>query len=247
MNKAKSLTIATWNLDQPRRGWKNRKPLIEKQIQQINADIWVLTETDNNVINLSPDYQGISSQPYPDGFTSATIWFKSSILIKEVLPTLESKVSACVALDLSVDTLIVYGTIIPYNFYKGESGTSKQWEEHYKSIEICGSDWSRLQQQYPNYRFCVAGDFNQVRDGSRWYGTHQGRDLLTQQLNLNHLVCVTEEDMVANGKLKERHNIDHICLSQNWVRETYVTAWEGTTADGIYLSDHNGISVELYF
>jgi hypothetical protein len=71
--------------------------------------------------------------------------------------------------------------------------------------------------------------------------------ILTQQLDRNNLICVTEEDMVANNKLKTRHNIDHICFSKDWFRKVQIMAWEGMTEDGIYLSDHNGVCACLTF
>lgn len=47
----KSMKIATWNLDRPRRGGWKKNPIIQEQIDEINADIWILTET-NRVINI---------------------------------------------------------------------------------------------------------------------------------------------------------------------------------------------------
>ncbi len=77
--------------------------------------------------------------------------------------------------------------------------------------------------------------------------TKRGRELLTQQLDHNNLICVTEEDMVANNKLKTRHNIDHICLSKDGFRKVQIMAWEGITEDGIYMSDHNGVCACISF
>jgi hypothetical protein len=83
-------------------------------------------------------------------------------------------------------------------------------------------------------------------DGALPYGTARGRDLLSTALASAGLTCVTEEDFVATGKLKARHNVDHICVDHRLAGSiATVGAWERETADGVRLSDHNGAWVDL--
>jgi hypothetical protein len=56
------LKIATWNLNRPRWGsW--HKPTILAKLQEVNADIWILTET-NSVISPGENYhKPVATQP----------------------------------------------------------------------------------------------------------------------------------------------------------------------------------------
>jgi endonuclease/exonuclease/phosphatase family metal-dependent hydrolase len=91
------------------------------------------------------------------------------------------------------------------------------------------------------------GDFNQDRDGSGWYGSRRGRELLTEALAAARLVCVTSEDVVAAGKLRRNHLVDHIAISEDWHRtfRIEVSCWEPTDVDGTKLSDHPTVAIDL--
>ena len=81
--------------------------------------------------------------------------------------------------------------------------------------------------------------------GSYYYGTKQGVRLLEDGLSTAGLVCVTRTERVPSGKLSKPH-IDHICLPTSWAERTRVVeAWPGTTAEGVRLSDHSGIVVQV--
>jgi endonuclease/exonuclease/phosphatase family metal-dependent hydrolase len=140
--------------------------------------------------------------------------------------------------------MIVYGTVIPYANDKGISGTAKRWEEHRRSIEQHHQDWLRIQKQYPQHLMCIAGDFNQSRDGSGWYSEKQSVDRLSTVLNDLSLHCVTEEKMMDQGL--SRATVDHICLSKSLISHVVeVGFWEGTTPEKERMSDHNGVFVDL--
>ncbi|MCG9890973.1 MAG: endonuclease/exonuclease/phosphatase family protein [Thermosynechococcaceae cyanobacterium MS004] len=235
----KNLKIATWNLDHPKpNSWK-KKPHIEAQIQRVDADIWILTETNNLAIDLSKNYHKFTTTEDFKKDSYTTIWVRSSFS-GHLLNTFDSDIAVCVSLNLLSGNLLIYGTIITWHGDRGKDGQSKNWEEHYKSIQLHGDDWHRLLQENSGSGLLVAGDFNQSRDESNWYGTEKGRALLTEQLKRNHLVCLTDE-----LKPMQRHNIDHICLSEDWAEISLVACWEGRTEDDIKLSDHNGVYVEI--
>lgn len=91
---------------------------------------------------------------------------------------------------------------------------------------------------------CIAGDFNQSRDSSGWYEDKESTEMLSNALQGLGLTCVTEDDMRSQGL--SRASIDHICLSDTLSSGVLdVKAWEGTTAKGERMSDHNGIFVKL--
>jgi len=231
----KSLRIATWNLERPRlRGWK-KNPIIQEHINEIKADLWILTET-NSAINPGTCYSGVASSPvsyHTPGEICSTIW--SRYPIEKPFPTFDPSRAVCAEIRSPIGNFLVYGTIITWANDKGPTGTSKKWQEHYKAIASHGQDWAKLNQALP---LCVAGDFNQTLSGSIGYGTHQGRKLLSQELQQNNLVCVTD---------KIEHNIDHICLSADWAkRVNQVDTWQGFTPDGKPVSDHQGVYVDLF-
>lgn len=73
------IRIATWNVKRPTvNGWKRpkRNPISNQQLQDINADIWILTET-HRVITPGDEYENLSTDKaefHREGETRATIW-----------------------------------------------------------------------------------------------------------------------------------------------------------------------------
>lgn len=116
---------------------------------------------------------------------------------------------------------------------------------HRTEIARQGAEWAQLRLANPRVPLVVAGDFNQSRDGSRWYGNTDTRARLSAALSTADLRCVTEEDVVATGKLKAHHLVDHICLTADLARDAIVSCWENVDADGQRLSDHPVVVAEL--
>lgn len=241
------MRIATWNLERPDPADSVRNQARMEQIREVGADIWILTET-HEVIDLSATHQGVATEPSPrkprPGESCATIWSRWPVLRR--IPTSEPSEAVCVEISHPDGPVLVYGSIIAYAGYKGPDGTSPMWEQHYRYIEWHGRDWLKLRAQFPNHPLITGGDYNQNRDGARWYGTRKGRDMLGAELESGGLRCVTEEDFVASGKLRDRHTVDHICLDAAWAQQVVsVTPWERERSDGLQLSDHSGILVEI--
>ena len=257
------MRIATWNLERPQNNTTKRSQLLGEKIKEINADIWVLTET-HDAISPGAEYHPISSEPAPnppvlhkEGERRTTIW--TCYPIKETIPTNTPDRTVCTDIDTSFGSLLIYGTIIPYHRSGCPPyGTARQWEAHYAAIATQGAEWQRLRRQFPSHGFCMAGDYNQNRDGGRWYGTKWGRSLLTLALGESGLHYVTEEDFIANGTLPDngskgkdgkklsQRSIDHISLSNKWAEQVVkVGAWPGTTESGYQMSDHSGVFVDL--
>lgn len=241
-----NLRIATWNLERPKPNARSKNLLRIEKIREIDADVWVLTET-SSAIALD-GYVSLASETQPGyhstGESFATIW--SRWPIRRKLPTFDPFFSVCAEVDSPAGPMIVFGTIITYANDKGSDGTARRWEEHRKSIGLHGADWLRLRQEFPSHLFCIAGDFNQSRDGSGWYEDAESVKMLSAVLDRSDLQCVTEDDMRARGHLQSRASIDHICLSKSLAMQgVTVGAWEGTTADGSQMSDHNGVVIDV--
>jgi exonuclease III len=258
-SKRETYRIANWNLERPKAGTKKTKLAFE-QIKKINADILVLTETSDG-INLAPDYNAVKSISFEQNPTEQwiTIWTKWRI--KSRIETFDNKRTACAIIASPFGDLIVYGTIIPYHM-AGVKGNRyafsgyKVWELHTEDIIRQSEDWRRIKAKYGSTPFFVIGDFNQTRDGlPKGYGTINGRAVLTNQLKENGLRCVTETDFAKTEQLnldkkkgKIRRNIDHICVSSNWlnsIQHYTIGAWDHFNEEGYYMSDHNGVYMDF--
>lgn len=255
----KAYKIANWNIERPKYGTKKTKLIIE-QINKINADILILTET-SNAIKFEPVYNSAKSIPFdrnPDE-QWVTIWSKWEI--KNQIETFDNKRTTCALVKAPFGNLIIYGTIIPYHMagVKGnryEFSGYKTWELHEEDIIRQSNDWKKIQSKNKNIPFFVIGDFNQTRDNlPKGYGTISGRKLLTKKLKETELTCITEIDFSETNQLsvdpikgKVRRNIDHICVSRKWLnslKKYKIGAWNNFDKNGNYMSDHNGVYVEF--
>ncbi len=241
------MRIATWNLERPDPGNEVRKRAQIEKIREMGADIWILTET-HEVIDLSETHHGAATTPSlrkpRPGEACAAIWSRWPILRR--IDTADSSEALCVEVDHPDQPLLVYGSIIAYAGYKGSDGKSQMKEQHYRYIGWHAEDWRRLRQEFPDHHIITGGDYNQNRDGARWYGTRKGRDMLSEALSGAGLKCVTEQDFVAAGKLEKRHTVDHLCMDESLAaRVATVDAWERTRPDGLRMSDHSGVLVDL--
>jgi len=250
--------IANWNVERPQK-LNQKSNLAIETINELNADVIVLTET-SNVIQLN-NYKYISKTKEYDVYPneqSAVIYSKWEIE-KEIIST-QSEVAALIRAPFG--KIIVYATIISYHmsgvndngkFYKRNY---KAWERHKEEIELSNKDWKYINSLYPDIPLLILGDFNQTRDGyKRGYGTEECRQLLSDKLFDNQLTCITEEDFSLTNKLSPdpkknttRRNIDHICVSNKWLENLdsyYIGAWDHFNEDGYYISDHNGVYMDF--
>jgi endonuclease/exonuclease/phosphatase family metal-dependent hydrolase len=215
----------------------------------IAADLWILTETRAS-ISPAEGYHGLHTPPHPTRRPDVderwvSIWARWPLRPTSLAPDPRGAVSAVV--DHPDGEVVVYGTVLPWANEKGDDGQAAMWQVHYEQIEQQAEDWRTLRELHPDVPLIVAGDFNQDRDGSGWYGTRHGRELLSQGLHDADLVCVTDEDVVAAGKLHESHLVDHIAICHRWADEFEVrlNCWERVDADGTRLSDHPTVAIDL--
>jgi endonuclease/exonuclease/phosphatase family metal-dependent hydrolase len=247
------IRIATWNLDHAS---TSSRPIDLQiaQIRKISPDILILTETCKEVGLSAHGFTGIHSQENSHGKYCSAIHFTNRFTLVETLPTYEPETAVCVRLDGPLGEILVYATIITWRDDKGPDNNSPAWAEHYKAVTQQGDDWERLRHGGSgNIRLVVAGDFNQTRDGSKQtYGTRRGREMLGRELARNDLDCLTTENFGETGKLAidpakgwARSNIDHICVTAGVFSVLQVGAWDHFIDSRTYLSDHNGVYVDL--
>ncbi len=248
------MRIATWNLERThsaKLGWT----AISDQLRAVDADLWILTET-NSGLPLASAYTGwhssLIAEYHAAGECRTSIWTRLPVL-QQILPY-DRETAVCLEVETTLGPMLVYGTVIPYadagvpKPYRsnGTWSTAKKWELHYASINQHNDDLMKLQHSFPDHSIAFGGDLNQSRDGTNWYGTTKGRELLSKCLENTKLKCVTEEAYRAMGQLTTRSTVDHICLSKKLSRyRTTVHAWDAPVLDGKPVSDHNGITVTI--
>ncbi len=237
--------IATWNLERPRgnTGVVTRRQLAK--INEIDADLWILTETHESIA--IPGFNSKRTEPIPDyhcaGESCAAIHSRWPIL--ETISTCNDRFAVCARVCAPWGLITVYASIITYFGDRRADGSGKNWELHREQIVEQGNDWAKLCRQYPRDLLCVAGDFNQSLDRSTRSTEARSDQLLRAALHEGALTCLTSRDFSASGELETRHSVDHICFSEkhgDFVTVTGVGAWEGRAPTGP-MSDHNGVYV----
>lgn len=243
------LRIATWNLERPRIGSVRRVPGLHARLASVGADVWVLTETNVEAIDLSATHPHVMhTRPVPGLHARGERWTAiHSRWPLEHVPARDPDVSVCARVATPIGPLLVYGTVLPYHADGVVTRGARTWTEFHRVIPLERAAWARLRTEFPAEGLCLAGDLNQSLDGRRWqgrewYGTRATRAALGSALADCGLTCVTAHDLVASGHLTTRSSIDHICLDRalaGMVRA--VGAWEAGEGDGERLSDHNGV------
>lgn len=130
--------------------------------------------------------------------------------------------SVCAQIETLNGPLNVYGTII---------GVFGGIGERFKNdLENQLLDFDRLSTENS---FCIAGDLNVTFSG-RVYPSHDARDKLNSAFEKSNLINLTA---------KIENNIDHIVLSQDFIRNKKVTieTWNHDKK----LSDHIGICLTI--
>jgi len=133
-------------------------------------------------------------------------------------------------------------------------GKARKWERHLDEIARQGEEWKKIiDQGERSIPLCVAGDFNQTRHNYA-YATKQTRQNLDRVIQDCDLEFLTESDFGHEGMLKPmpgkdypRSNIDHVCITKGFAPTRHESfAWHNYTESGEYLSDHNGVYVDLF-
>lgn len=254
--KSTSLRIATWNIDRPKQNGLKKNPLIVEKLREIDADIWVLTETNASIVPepKKPDpfwgYVGVASRPEcpkKPGENKTTIWSRLGII--RTIETFDPDTAVCAEIMTPLGLMLVYGTIITY-WGDTDKEFPEIWKKHQDEIKNHAKNWTEIRNAFPNHILCVAGDFNQNRDNSDWLKPYamnkESVDQLSGHLKTNSLVCVTGHNIRENSEHnipKEeipRANIDHICLSERAANNVVTEYWYDKA-----LSSHNGVCVNI--
>jgi hypothetical protein len=208
------MRIATWNVACPATDGK-RVRLLE-WIDRINADIWVLTNTDAS-LRPSARHAGVYtvSSNAEDGTGCSAIWSRYPLSAVEVSPDSAAAVAALVRLP-SGGELIVYAT----------DDTSARAEQR--------ADWLRVQEQFPNAEFCVIGPLDLKRHAGAFADARLA------------CVTQGYEDPVFAQTGGQATTVDHIVVSAPLAeRDSSRGCWPAGSEPLQDLSKHFGIYVDF--
>ncbi len=219
------MKIATWNLERLKH--KSELNSINKKLEDINADILVLTETDNqiNCKNYkykieTPKLSEISSDYYRKTENRVTVLTNYEIV--KQYDTYDKYTSLCIELKTEIGNLKVYGTII--GIYGNRNANFNQ-DLAKQLIDI-----DRLS---TDKNLCVVGDYN-ISFSDNYYFTNFGRNEIEKSFEKNGIELLTRN---------QKECIDHIAISRNFIENKGFEAQEWN--ENKKLSDHKGISINI--
>lgn len=244
------MRIATWNVERPRpNGWKI--PAAQRRrMAEVAADIWILNETHlehrpgDEFAHRAFSPPHTERLPHEERWTA--IWSRWPLKVFDK-PAPHRRGTVAAWIETPSCPVIVYGTVIAWanepHFDDGRP--ARMWEVHLAEIDRQVAEWKVLSDAHPGVPLIVAGDFNQDRDGSGWYGTTEARARVSSGLDDVGLVCITSRDAVEAGWLKDHHLVDHICVSRDLEAVSSVRCWEHRDETGQRLSDHPTVAADL--
>ena len=201
------MRLATWNINRCRHNTA-RAGRLKERINQVNADVWVLTETHID-FSPGPGFRLLAhSDNAPDrnaeqGECWVAVW--SRLDGDRIHLTAERERVAAA----KIDECVVVGTVLPWLSDRRQPSLTGE-ALFCKRLSEQASDWLRLRAKGS---LCVAGDFNQdLLPTGHYYGSKRGRVALKDTLLSCDLNCLTggEHDPLAHEL--GRANIDHICV-----------------------------------
>jgi exonuclease III len=217
------MKIATWNLERPSKT-SSKLPLIIEEITRINADIIILTET-NQAVDLGNAYQSYHTTEPPDDYYKAgerRVSIYSKFPFTKSFETFDAQTSICACFNTLFGELAVYGTIIGIHGNRRKTfdiDLDKQIKDFHRISAITNQ--------------CIAGDLN-ISFSDNYYFTKEGRDKLNNSLAQLDLINTT-------AGIPE--NIDHIILPNRFIanKNIQTSTWNNDKK----LSDHIGVMVEI--
>lgn len=224
------LRIGTWNLDTaPKRSVAEICDFLASK----SADVWVLTETHDEVCphpGFSVSHAGqqdlsLAPKRLRQGSRWVSIW--SRYPLRESLRTADAQRSAATVLETPDGLIMIYGIVLPWP--GSRPSFAKAAAQH-------GKDWTALKSRHISPLF-VAGDFNCDLQPQSPFPGQQAVSVLKRAVTSAGLGFV---DYGKNfGSLEDP--IDHVLVPSYLVSETRV-------ADAWYepeLSDHSGMIVQM--
>lgn len=239
-----SLRIGTWNLEH---AIPKRRRALSSFIASMDADVWVLTETHDEVVPEGARAAAHAVQRPAEapqvrvGSRWVSIWSRYGEFERIDLPGTD-EVRTVTARFMLADGrwLLVYGTVLPWPGDIVHKGPEARFAETERQLE----EWRVLRDAYPVDIFCIAGDFNADMGTGAYFGSRRVIDLLSGAFAELQLDCVTSPDKARAGD-PNIPLIDHIALSASVSARTSIAQiWPARPGE---LSDHGGVVVKVDF
>lgn len=217
------MKIATWNVER----LKKKKYLREilSEIEKINANVLILTETDSQILPENYPYK-IETKPLVlvnplAKSTENRVSIFSKFPIVETFETYDNFTSCSAEIETPFGKLVIYGTIV------GVLGNRN--EQFIPDLKNQMNDLQKLSEK----KICFIGDLN-CTFLDNYYFTNEGRTLFDKNFKALNLKNITAE-------IPE--NIDHIVISGKFVERFKIELSEFNLDKK--LSDHKGIIAEF--
>jgi len=268
-----TLTIATWNVRRPLRPGDPCFDAIARKLRQLNADIWILTETH---IDLSPDatYRAFESPQLPSHpqikirpeERTTMIWVRpdwdaraistfADLPPNEVPPrtTLTYAVTsratspaACALVETPLGSLLIYGTVITWPNDLGPYGDDPTRKAGYADLQ----HESILAHREDWIRLRDTYSDTPLCVAGDLNTTLDGKRYPTKPCSDDLRKALSDNGMRHLTQSLD-YAIDHICLSHRWAAHASDPYWWQTTytdspGNGPKpVSDHRGVSISI--
>jgi hypothetical protein len=244
----KSLKVANWNIERVIPPEK-RSSAIKEHISAVGADLWVLSETHEEVglgEKFSSCFSGQPDRPSQMGERWIGLFSRWTMTSLSKFVSDSSRCAAGHITESPFGELVLYGTVLPWtNAWRGIPAQNGQAFGAALS-EQC-DDWQRIAKHFPDATFILAGDFNQDLALNHYYGSKRKRSMLEGALRKADLIPLTAgvSDPIARDSAPNAC-IDHIFISasKGWT-SIDTQRWPNSPTPVGSLSDHFGVSVDL--
>jgi hypothetical protein len=240
------LKLATWNVERPTQ--PRRRIALRSYIDSVDADVWVLTETHDDLVLELPHVHS-STPGRDDGINQQERWVSiwSRYPIQALSCSDPTRTAAAVVTPPDADPFIIFGSVLPWMGSAWRAHPSAGGVAFREAVACQLKDWRRFRREFPDAALFVLGDLNQDLADSHYYGSRANRAVLEAALNELGLTAVTggSADPVRRDA-GPRALIDHICALKDsgWTPNAPVR-WPETPAPQRVLSDHFGVVVEF--
>lgn len=240
------MRIATWNVESVRKLTAEREAAFHETMAEVNADVWVLTET-WTTFSPGTGYKLLARSKKAadlDRWTDrcwVSIWAKSPLLGTAQEARKQPDRLACCRIEMpGRPTIVVIGTVLPCRSDKLWPGAKGFCE----SLASQSAEWRTLRGGLNSCMLVVAGDFNQSIPHERWYGFKKCAETLNGAFQELDLMCLTQ----GKCTLTSGPRIDHICISRSSLdphRLPEAGDWAIPCVNDVPTTDHSGVYVDL--
>lgn len=236
------MRIATWNLESTNRLTPSRRTAFLRAMAEVDADVWVLTETWVD-FSLGAGYRLVAQSCAADDLQASrrwvAIWSRFDARLLEVQSQPDRMVCGRIE-QFGQRDVVVVGTVLPWpsdERWRGAKG-------YCAALSDQVAEWGRLWGTPRTAAFSVAGDFNQSLPHQKRYGSEQGGLALTQAIHAHDLLCPTHGNDLPTGKPR----IDHVCVSRSSLKPLHTPlagTWPVPSMGNRPITDHAGVYTDI--